>query len=84
MEILVTAGGGELFIDQIRLFVRNILDLGAAEEAGAGEEEDKGAKRGVRVSLVECKDWHHVFAYMNLPGAVKAEVDDVAKTFMLA
>lgn len=76
MEILVTAGGGELFIDQIRLFVRNILDL----------DKLRGEKMGggVKVSLVECKDWHHVFAYMNLPGSVKRQVEDVGRTFMLA
>ncbi|KAJ1596928.1 hypothetical protein NDA14_001017 [Ustilago hordei] len=74
MEMLVTAGGGEIFVDQIRTFVRNILDL-SGQERGEGE---------VKVCLVECKDWHHVFAYMNLPGSVKGEVDDVGKAFMLA
>ncbi|SJX64301.1 uncharacterized protein SRS1_14949 [Sporisorium reilianum f. sp. reilianum] len=69
MQMLVTAGTAELFYDQIRLFVRNLHEV----------------PTGVKVSLVECIDWHHVFAYMNLPGSrVKAQVDDVAKTFMLA
>ena len=68
MEVLVTAGTAELFHDQIKRFVANLHEL-----------------HGVRVSLVECIDWHHVFAYMNLPGSsVKAQVDDMAKTFMLA
>ncbi|GAC99732.1 hypothetical protein PHSY_007335 [Pseudozyma hubeiensis SY62] len=73
MEMLVTAGTAEIFHDQIKLFVRNLHDL-----------HQQDAKSGVKVSLVECIDWHHVFAYMNLPGKVKAQVDDVAKMFMLA
>lgn len=37
----------------------------------------------VKVKLVECIDWHHVFAYMNFPGSkVKAQMDDLAKTFI--
>ncbi|TKY89692.1 hypothetical protein EX895_001477 [Sporisorium graminicola] len=68
-EMLVTTGTAELFYDQIKLFVRNMHEL----------------PTGVRVRLVECIDWHHVFAYMNLPGSsIKAQVDDIAKTFMLA
>ncbi|KAJ9474237.1 Abhydrolase_3 domain-containing protein [Pseudozyma hubeiensis] len=73
VEMLVTAGTAEIFYDQIKLFVRNFHDL-----------HPQDAKSGVNVSLVECIDWHHVFAYMNLPGKVKAQVDDVAKMFMLA
>lgn len=68
-EMLVTTGTAELFYDQIKLFVANLGDV----------------QTQVRVSLVECIDWHHVFAFMNLPGSrVKAQVDDVAKTLMLA
>lgn len=76
IEILITAGTAEIFHDQIKLLVRNLLDLHQ-------HDEQKLASR-VRVSLVECIDWHHVFAYMNLPGQVKARVDDLVKTFMLA
>lgn len=85
LEILITAGTGELFYDQIKLFVRNLLDLNHdhSDEKALGDDEEEG-ERGVKVSLVECVDWHHVFAFMNFPSEVKAEVDDVAKTFMLA
>ncbi len=88
MELLVTAGTGEIFYDQIKLFVRNLLDLhsrASTDRKDQGEKEDGGrSHEKVKVSLVECVDWHHVFAYMNLPGKVKAQVDDVAKAFMLA
>ena len=93
MEVLVTAGTGEIFYDQIKLLTRNLLDLNHTrkhKEARLGEGEDAevdgggGADAAVKVSLVECVDWHHVFAFMNFPGEIKAQVDDVSKTFMLA
>lgn len=69
LQVLVTAGTAEIFRDQIRLFAQNLRDLEC---------------EAVQLSLVECIDWHHVFAFMNLPGTVKAQVDEVAKNFMLA
>ncbi|SNX85689.1 uncharacterized protein MEPE_04398 [Melanopsichium pennsylvanicum] len=87
MEFLITAGTGEIFYDQIKFFTRNLLDLNFAspgEKPVLGQETGKAEADKIKVSLVEGVDWHHVFAYMNLPGVVKGEVDDVAKTFMLA
>lgn len=96
MEVLVTAGTAEIFYDQIKLFTRNLLDLNRRPESDGASESDAEAEKpklgdessaktdSIKVSLVECLDWHHVFAYMNCPGEVKAQVDDVAKTFMLS
>ncbi|SPO29392.1 uncharacterized protein UTRI_04879_B [Ustilago trichophora] len=83
LEVLVTAGSGEIFIDQIRLFTRNLLDLNHVDQSSSEDGREK-ANDKVKVSLVECVDWHHVFAYMNFPGQVKGQVDDLVKTFMLA
>uniref|UniRef100_V5ENX3 Alpha/beta hydrolase fold-3 domain-containing protein n=2 Tax=Kalmanozyma brasiliensis (strain GHG001) TaxID=1365824 RepID=V5ENX3_KALBG len=81
MELLVTVGTAEIFHDQIKLFVRNLLDL--LSPSSQGKKEQRKEEK-VKVSLVECVGWHHVFAFMNLPGKVKAQVDDVAKAFMLS
>ncbi|SPO28482.1 uncharacterized protein UTRI_04879 [Ustilago trichophora] len=83
LEVLVTAGSGEIFVDQIRLFTRNLLNLNHVAESRLEDGKKKGDDK-VKVSLVECVDWHHVFAYMNLPGKVKGQVDDLVKSFMLA
>lgn len=91
LEVLVTAGTAEIFYDQIKQLTRNLLALNHASERspilgeeGRDQKEGNKASDRVKVSLIEGADWHHVFAYMNFPGGVKAQVDEVAKTFMLA
>ncbi len=91
VEIIITTGTAELFYDEIKHFTHNLLQLNFGHEnpAQLGEEREEKGKREqardkVKVSLIESVDWHHVFAFLNLPGELKAQVEDVVKTFMLA